>query len=134
MKSQGIQKLYYSISEVAERTGLRPHVLRYWETEFAVLRPRKNRAGNRAYTERDVVLVERIKRLLRDEGYTINGARQLLEREAAEGGGDGPLAAREEAGVGYAGLSLREGADAAHAREELVRLRAFLEDVLRRLP
>ena len=119
MKSQGIQKLYYSISEVAERTELKPHVLRYWETEFAVLRPRKNRAGNRAYTERDVALVERIKRLLRDERYTIEGARQLLEREAGEGPG------------GSAGSALAEG---EAWRDELIRLRAFLEDVLRRLP
>jgi hypothetical protein len=54
MKHEGIRKLYYSISEVAEITGLEAHVLRYWETEFEQLRPKKNRAGNRVYTDRDI--------------------------------------------------------------------------------
>ena len=81
----GIRKLYYSISEVAERTDLEQHVLRYWETQFEMLRPKKNRAGNRVYTQRDVDLVERIRDLTKREKYTIEGARQVLEREAREG-------------------------------------------------
>lgn len=77
----GISKLYYSIGEVSERTGLEAHVLRYWESEFPILAPRKNRAGRRVYTEDDVQAVERIQQLLRDEKYTIEGARQVFERE-----------------------------------------------------
>lgn len=74
-------KLYYSITEVAEMTNLKPHVLRYWETEFRNLRPKKNRAGNRAYRMSDIKLIEEIKRLLYEEGYTIAGARKkLLEK------------------------------------------------------
>ena len=59
MKHEGIRKLYHSISEVAELTDLEAHVLRYWETEFEQLRPKKNRAGNRVYTERDIATVVR---------------------------------------------------------------------------
>lgn len=80
---EGIKKLYYSISEVSELTGLAPHVLRYWETEFAELHPKKNRAGNRVYTKDDLGVVDRIQRLLRDDKYTLPGARQALGR--AEG-------------------------------------------------
>lgn len=78
----GIRKLYYTIREVAERTDLEPHVLRYWESQFDLLHPKKNRAGNRVYTEKDVELVERIRDLTKRDKYTIDGARQVLEREA----------------------------------------------------
>ena len=110
MPTPGIRKLYYSIREVGELTDLKPHVLRYWETEFPQLRPKKNRAGNRAYTEADVETVRRIQSLLRDDKYTIEGARQVLDRD--EDGGAPP---------------------AALPRAELERLRAFLADVLRGL-
>ena len=70
------KKTYYSISEVCTRTGLEPHVLRYWESEFPQLRPKKNRAGNRAYREKDIELIEYIKYLLYEEQYTIPGARK----------------------------------------------------------
>lgn len=76
-----IEKLYYSIGEVSEIVGQEPHVLRYWEEEFDVLDPRKNRAGRRVYTEEDIDTIERIRRLLRDEKYTIEGARQVIERD-----------------------------------------------------
>ena len=75
------QRRYYSISKVAEMTGLKPHILRFWESEFPVLRPRKNRAGNRAYTERDIKIVQLIKHLLYDEKYTIEGAKNRLKTE-----------------------------------------------------
>ena len=75
------KRLYYSISEVAEMTGLKPHILRFWECEFSNLRPRKNRAGNRAYTERDIKIVKLIKNLLYVEKYTIEGARTRLKKD-----------------------------------------------------
>ena len=110
----GLRKLYYSIREVAEMTDLEPHVLRFWESKFDALQPKKNRAGNRTYTERDVETVRQIQRLVREEKYTLEGAQQVLER------GDGPAPAPSEGG-------------AAVPRETLVELRAFLSDVLRRL-
>ena len=72
------EKLYYSISEVSEMTGLAPYVLRFWEKEFPVLQPRKNRAGNRTYTQKDIVVINRIKHLRTKEKLTIPGARSKL--------------------------------------------------------
>lgn len=79
MKSIGIKKLYYSISEVAKITDLEQYVLRYWESEFEQLKPQKNRAGNRVYTNKDIKLILFIKKLLREERYTIEGAKQVLQ-------------------------------------------------------
>lgn len=80
MQNEGIKKLYYSIGEVSEQTGLEPYVLRYWETEFSALQPRKNRAGRRIYTDDDIATVQRIQHLLKEEKFTIEGARQVLAR------------------------------------------------------
>ena len=84
MKSLGIKKLYYSISEVSKITDLEQYVLRYWESEFDELNPAKNRAGNRIYTNRDIKLILYIKTLLRDERYTIEGAKQVLKTYTLE--------------------------------------------------
>ncbi len=80
------KKAYYSIGEVCDITGLKPHVLRYWESQFEVLSPIKNRAGNRVYRPKDIELVLLVRNLLYEEKYTIEGARQrLLEmRQAGE--------------------------------------------------
>ncbi|MBI3578920.1 MAG: MerR family transcriptional regulator [Ignavibacteriales bacterium] len=87
MKHIGIKKLYYSISEVSTITGLEQYVLRYWESEFPQLKPAKNRAGNRIYTNKDIKLILYIKRLLRDERYTIEGAKKVLEEYVPESDG-----------------------------------------------
>lgn len=79
------KKLFFKIGEVCEITDTQPYVLRFWESEFSQLAPRKNRSGQRIYTNDDVQLVERIKQLLYDEGYTIAGARKQLEQIAARG-------------------------------------------------
>lgn len=75
------ERKYYSISDVADETELKPYVLRFWEKEFPMLRPKKNRAGNRTYQRKDIDLLMRIKHLLYAEGYTIEGARQRLKAE-----------------------------------------------------
>jgi len=75
----GIKKLYYSIGEIGRLLGIDQHVLRFWETEFKALTPRKNRAGNRLYRENDLQLLKRIKQLLYEDRYTIEGARQQLK-------------------------------------------------------
>lgn len=79
-ETKKIKKLYYSISEVSQITSLKAYVLRYWETEFAELRPKKSRAGSRTYTLDDIKLIFLIKRLLYDDKYTIEGARQRLQQ------------------------------------------------------
>ena len=83
MPDAEMEKLYYSIGEVSDLVDQEPHVLRYWEQEFDVLSPRKNRAGRRIYTEEDIATVERIRHLLKDEKYTIAGARQAIRRDSA---------------------------------------------------
>lgn len=89
-----VRKEYYSIGEVCDLTGLKPHVLRYWETQFDVLHPVKNRAGNRVFRAADIEHVLLVKHLLYEEKYTIEGARQKL-RELRAGG----LLAEERHGV-----------------------------------
>lgn len=79
------RKAYYSIGEVCDLTGLKPHVLRYWETQFEVLHPNKNRAGNRVYRPKDIEVVLLVKHLLYDEKFTIEGARQRLLDMRREG-------------------------------------------------
>ncbi len=74
-------KLFYKIGEVSKITGLEPYVLRYWETEFPVLSPRKNKGGQRAYQQKDIELILRIKRMLYEEGFTISGARKKIQEE-----------------------------------------------------
>ena len=79
MEARDIKKLYYSISEVSEITGLKQYVLRYWETEFSQLKPGKNRAGNRIYRSHDVDTIMEIKSLLYNRKFTIKGAIQHLK-------------------------------------------------------
>ena len=105
----GSDREIYAIGQVSDMTDLEPYVLRYWETEFEVLQPRKDSAGNRAYTEEDVAVVFRIKQLLREEKYTIEGARQVFARE--DESNQKPL----------------------ERQRELLQLRAFLKEVLERL-
>ena len=78
-------RTFYSIGEVCQMLDLRPHVLRYWETQFEGLSPSKNRAGNRVYTQEEVELIALIRRLVHDERYTIEGARLRLQEMEAEG-------------------------------------------------
>ncbi len=84
MKNLSMKKLYYSISEVSKITEVEQYVLRYWETEFEGLKPQKNRAGNRIYTNKDIQLIMQIKSLLRDKKYTIIGAKKILENYSPE--------------------------------------------------
>lgn len=84
MKDLSIKKLYYSISEVSKITDIEQYVLRYWETEFDQLKPQKNRAGNRIYTNKDIQLILHIKNLLRERKYTIEGAKKILENYSPE--------------------------------------------------
>ena len=75
-------KLYFKIGEVSDLLGVEPYVLRYWETEFPVLSPRKSGTGHRLYRRKDVELLLRIKHLLYEKKFTIEGARQSLHAES----------------------------------------------------
>lgn len=81
------EKLFFKIGEVCELAGVQAHVLRYWESEFPMLAPQKNRAGQRVYRKRDVEMALRIKELLYEDQYTIAGAKKRLTNELRGGGG-----------------------------------------------
>ena len=125
MKHIGIKKLYYSISEVSTITGLEQYVLRYWESEFPQLKPAKNRAGNRIYTNKDIKLIIYIKKLLRDERYTIEGAKKVLEEYVPE----------SEAVEQLELLSVpqKKKIQDDEIRSDLVEVKQFLEDLAVRL-
>ncbi len=74
-------KFFFRIGEVSKLTGVEPHVLRYWETEFKTLRPKKNKASQRVYKKKDVLLILKIKELLYSQKYTIAGAKKRIESE-----------------------------------------------------
>lgn len=80
-----VKRAYYSIGEVSDLTGLKAHVLRYWEGQFRALQPRKNRAGNRVYRPADIELVLLLKHLLYEKKFTIDGARKRLTELRKEG-------------------------------------------------
>ncbi len=77
-RTQLPDKLFFKIGEVANIVGVKPHALRYWETEFPALRPKKTRGAHRQYSRKDVELAMLIRQLLHDEGYTIPGARKRI--------------------------------------------------------
>jgi DNA-binding transcriptional MerR regulator len=126
MKSLGIKKLYYSISEVSKITDLEQYVLRYWESEFDELKPAKNRAGNRIYTNRDIKLILHIKKLLRDERYTIEGAKQVLKNYVPDSGLGEQL---ELINAPKARTKIKD----EQLRNDVTEVKSFLEDLLKKL-
>jgi DNA-binding transcriptional MerR regulator len=92
MKPEPVQE-FFSIGEVCDLTDLKPHVLRYWESQFKFLSPAKNRSGNRVYQRREIELIHLVKQLLYTEKYTIDGARQKVDEFRR--GGQVKAAARE---------------------------------------
>ena len=109
-------KLYFKIGEVSELLGVEPYVLRYWETEFPVLQPKKSGTGHRLYRRKDVELLLRIKHLLKEKRFTIEGARQTLQAEIR-----GPKASRVPKPRAQAEL---------FASDPLPEIRKELEDIL----
>jgi DNA-binding transcriptional MerR regulator len=102
---------FFSIGEVCALTDLKPHVLRYWESQFRFLNPAKNRSGNRVYKSREVELIMLVKHLLYTEKYTIEGARQRIEHYRRTG-------------------ELRGAARTAMERETLRELRETIEEIV----
>jgi DNA-binding transcriptional MerR regulator len=114
-------KLFFKIGEVAQIVGVRPHVLRYWETEFNALRPMKTRGSHRVYRRKDVELAVLVRRLLHDEGLTMSGAKRRLRdlnRERAAEGEDAPAVAPAVEATRQVNLS----ADLMAVRRELAEL------------
>jgi DNA-binding transcriptional MerR regulator len=120
-----LTRIYYSISEVSKLTGIEPYVLRYWETEFEQLKPAKNRAGNRIYTNRDIKIILMIKRLLREEGYTIEGAKKVLKNYNPD---EDPTEISIEDGK----VKLSKISD-PELRQDLIEIKKILEFILSKL-
>jgi DNA-binding transcriptional MerR regulator len=110
-------KLYFRIGEVSRLAGLKPYVLRYWETEFPTISPKKSGTGHRLYRRKDVETVLEIKRLLYEKRYTIEGARKALDPKAK------PAAARPAPAA-------RNQADLFGSTPDLSTIRAGLQDIL----
>jgi len=106
-------KPYYKIGEVCEITATQPYVLRFWESEFPTLAPRKNRSGQRIYRKRDIELIQRIKTLLYEQEYTIAGARKVLEAELRGDGASGEDASAIEGSGAEAGSARASGDESA---------------------
>jgi DNA-binding transcriptional MerR regulator len=126
MKSLGIKKLYYSISEVSKITDLEQYVLRYWESEFEQLKPSKNRAGNRIYTNRDIKLILHIKKLLREERYTIEGAKHVLQNYSPDTDTGEQLELLDSPRP-------RQKIKDEQLRNDVIEVRKFLQDLLQKL-
>jgi DNA-binding transcriptional MerR regulator len=105
---------FFSIGEVCAMTDLKPHVLRYWESQFRFLNPAKNRSGNRVYQRREIELIQLVKHLLYTEKYTIDGARQKVDAHRRSG-------------------ALKPSARVALDAQTMETLEAGLEDILRHL-
>ncbi|MCZ7565079.1 MAG: MerR family transcriptional regulator [Burkholderiales bacterium] len=122
-------KRYFTIGEVSELCGVKPHVLRYWEQEFTQLKPVKRRGNRRYYQHHEVLLIRRIRELLYEQGFTISGARNRLDEQARE-----KHRAREENGA-VAALAATDtvtigggnGIDLAKVRREIEEVIELLE-------
>jgi DNA-binding transcriptional MerR regulator len=122
-------KRYFTIGEVSELCGVKPHVLRYWEQEFTQLKPVKRRGNRRYYQHHEVLLIRRIRELLYEEGFTISGARNRLDSARLENGRAEALSEEKaEAGVRNGRASPAVGVDVAAIKREL---RAVLDQLRR---
>jgi len=122
-------KLYFRIGEVSRLAGIKPYVLRFWETEFSSLGPKKSGKGHRLYRRKDVELVLEIKRLLYEKRYTIEGARKYLESRAREGSAHkAPEGMAKSAAAGHSqgDLFLNPGPAFDEIRKELREILALL--------
>ena len=110
-------KRYFTIGEVSELCGVKPHVLRYWEQEFTQLKPVKRRGNRRYYQHHEVLLIRRIRELLYEQGFTISGARNRLDSRASA----------VAAGIGRVEVEEAPVVDTARLREELQGILALLK-------
>ena len=144
MKNFSMKKLYYSISEVSRITDLEQYVLRYWETEFEQLKPAKNSSGNRIYTNKDIKLILLIKKLLKEEKYTIEGAKKILKNYNMSGEEikeQSPMKVVDMNKAKSGELNLFEGSHSPDAAgtddnkffEDLKEIRKFLEELYNQL-
>ncbi|HYF69399.1 MAG TPA: MerR family transcriptional regulator [Ohtaekwangia sp.] len=109
-KEKEIEKLYYSIGEVAELFNVAPSLIRFWESEFEIIKPKKNRKGNRQFTKEDIDNVRTIYHLVKEKGFTLQGAKEMLRNDSQ---------------------AVRDKIDMI---ESLRRVRGFLQELKEKLP
>ena len=115
-------KRYFTIGEVSELCGVKPHVLRYWEQEFTQLKPVKRRGNRRYYQHHEVLLIRRIRELLYEQGFTISGARNKLDSRAVDG-----AAAEYDGGSGEEAQAVPAPLDREMIRSELLSILSLLQ-------
>jgi len=115
-------KRYFTIGEVSELCGVKPHVLRYWEQEFTQLRPVKRRGNRRYYQHHEVLLIRRIRELLYEQGFTINGARNRLDSHGAVQGGAEDVEEQQGEVVEAAPARTSAAVDVDQLRKELLHI------------
>jgi len=115
-------KRYFTIGEVSDLCAVKPHVLRYWEQEFTQLKPVKRRGNRRYYQHHEVLLIRRIRDLLYEQGFTINGARHRLESETL----GGPLFQGAERNSRHSGAGPATSLSPAQIRQEIEDIRDLL--------
>jgi DNA-binding transcriptional MerR regulator len=120
-------KRYFTIGEVSELCGVKPHVLRYWEQEFTQLKPVKRRGNRRYYQHHEVLLIRRIRELLYEQGFTISGARNKLDSRSGEGSAAGAEEGLDAIDAHDAALAQVTGPDVALLRSELTAILALLK-------
>lgn len=91
-----MKKLYYSIGEVSDITDVEAHVLRYWETVFDELNPKKNKAGNRVYKENDIETILKLKELIQEKKYSTEGAQQVLKKDDEDESKEIPVSVKKD--------------------------------------
>ena len=119
-------KRYFTIGEVSELCGVKPHVLRYWEQEFTQLKPVKRRGNRRYYQHHEVLLIRRIRELLYEQGFTISGARNRLDSRSEPGLQDGAEGGDTADVGGFAQLA-QSVQERAMIRQELIAILALLK-------
>jgi DNA-binding transcriptional MerR regulator len=112
-------KRYFTIGEVSELCGVKPHVLRYWEQEFTQLRPVKRRGNRRYYQHHEVLLIRRIRELLYEQGFTINGARNRLDSQGRASADEPEI---EEAQTAAPAQASSAGVDVDQLRKEIIQV------------
>jgi DNA-binding transcriptional MerR regulator len=123
-------KLYFKIGEVADIAGVKPHVLRYWESEFNAIRPTKSRSKQRLYRQQDIELILRLKDLLYNQGFTISGARKQLRRRQPPPPAESPMEPAAEKSDEQMALPLSGPLDHVllqEIRQDILRLKKSLE-------
>ena len=122
-------KRYFTIGEVSELCGVKPHVLRYWEQEFTQLKPVKRRGNRRYYQHHEVLLIRRIRALLYEDGFTISGARNRLDDVYSQG----REAARAEAAERAVARNTANAAGSGNAKVDVPELRRELREIIESL-